>query len=302
MNETIIKKEYEKYYGHAPQEINKLIGGHRNIVFLCTDKSEEDVVIKVHRTNNYYNFFKNEITAYNLLENKDVRIPKLLFSDLENNLIGILKIDGLTVEESQNLDYYLPSLELLRDTNSKLKKIELVNSFFRRDISCFLDGSIMLNKYLGIDLNVSKEYEQIMYHSNLLDPCYNIGSFIPSNVIRGKMDNHIDLEMFSVGTQTEDLAYFTLFSGIHPEVIFDNYYVNDSSNKTSTLFNIFRSNLFKLGYLTLGLYSRELSNKDIKQSKKVVLNQRVKNILSTLIEIKDNNAEEIKGGFHGINM
>lgn len=301
MNEIIIKKEYEKYYGQSPKEIITLIGGHRNNVFLCTSVLEEDCVIKIHRTNNYYNFFHNEITAYKLLENSGLRIPKLLFYDLENSLMGISKIGGSTLKESQNLDYYLPSLELLRDTNSKLKKIELVNSFFRRDISCFLDGSIMLNKYLGIDLNVSKEYEQIMYHSNLLDPCYNLGSFIPSNVIRGKLDNHIDLEMFSVGTQTEDLAYFTLFSGIPPEIIFDNYHSKNSSTKTTSLFNLYKSNLLKLGYLTLGLYARELKNNNIQQSKKMVLDKRIKNILTTLSGINDN-TDVIKEGFNGIHM
>ena len=300
MNLEIIQKNYELGYNCTPDTITPLSGGYRNQVFLCQNKSVEDCIIKMHRENNFFDFYTNELSAYKLLEKTNIRKPKLLFFDKESKLLALSRIPGELLQESQTEEYYLESLDLLKDTYEKFQKIPIKKGFFIRDPENLIDGISMLNHNLGLNLKLLSSHTDIMSKLQNSHPVYNIGSFIPNNVIRNDLDYHIDLEMFSIGNGLEDLAYFSLFSGINPINMFEHFY-NESKNRTKSSFELFKANVFKLSYLTLGLYSRELV-KGVDPSKQKVLTKRIHHILNSLSTFNDENIKVLKEGFNEFNM
>lgn len=298
MDAKLIEKSYEKHYGRLPQTVRLLEGGYRNRVYLCESESEDGCVIKIHRSNSYSDFYKNEVAAYLLLVGRGVRIPNLLFYDSEHNLLALSKIDGDVLQESQTLSYYRPALDLLRDSVSRLRTSGFDYNFFNRPPNSLVEGITMLNRTLGLNIEISAEYQKALSTCESATPIYNFGSFIPKNVMRTDLDFHIDLEMFSIGTETEDLAYFSLFSGVNPLLVFEEYF---GSNRDMKSLELFKANILKLGHLTLGLYSRELK-KGVGDPKKQVLFERVENILSALNTVNDKNVELLRGQLNAIYM
>lgn len=284
--------------GYPIKGIKPLLGGQRNQIFLC-DSDFESMVVKVHKPSKYFDFYQNEVFAYQLLGRQDISMPRLLFSNEELRLLGITKIDGELLQESKSLDYYLSSLELLKKTKEELDKIKMLGkSFFRREPSSLLEGIEILNKSLNIDVTIDGHYQDMVKLLTNSSKRYNLGSFIPNNIIVGPNGecSHIDFEMFSVGTETEDLAYFTLYSGLDPNLIFETYYEHSNS---SGLYDEYIANITKLGFLTLGIYTRDLK-KEMPESKRRILNDRISNFLNVMSF--DSNTEQIRGVINGFNL
>ncbi|MFH0701337.1 MAG: hypothetical protein V2A62_02790 [Candidatus Woesearchaeota archaeon] len=289
MINNLINELVQKYCGSEVTSIIEIFGGYRNKVYHVYTNNGE-LIIKKHRPFRDKDDFKNEVNAYKMLGEYGCRIPSFLFADDAERILGIQKLNGGTLEEKQPVDYYLETINLISDTYQKTK--HLVNDgtlSFRRLPEEIFEGIQLLEANGGFNLSESfRNYAQRCYDMLAKTPTrLSIGSFIPSNVIRLTQDYHIDLELVSFGRPSDDLAYFSLYSGVNIFKV-----PTDSLVSLDIPEDLFLASMMHLGTLASGIYLSDLKE-NLGEEQRKMIRRRINNFSSVLFELGKPGFEEL---------
>ncbi len=279
----------QRYLKAEVHSLAELRGGYRNKVYQVTT-SKGDVILKKYRPAKKVDDFKNEVAAYKILGICSCRTPTLLFEDTTERVLGIQQLKGRVLEERQPLDYYLETVKLLADTYGKTGHLmDDGNLSFRRPPEEIFEGMQLLKAH-G-EFNPSSSF--VAYARQCYEllaktpPRLTIGSFIPTNVIRSAKDYHIDLELVSFGRPSDDLAYFSLFSGVN---MFDVLTAANMDLHISE--DLFLASMMYFGILTSGIYFADASE-ELSEEQKKMIEQRAATFSSVLSALKRSEFEEL---------
>ncbi len=291
MTLDIIIDLVKKHTGMDVSSVTGITGGYRNKVYLATTESG-DVILKKHRS---VSDFKNEREAYKLFGECGCRIPKLLFTDPAQQVMGLQYLKARTLEDRQSRAYYLETVRLLADTYQKTGHLKDDGSLsFRRTPEELFEGAKLLERNAGFSPTPRfRSYIQQCYKLMTESaPRLIVGSFIPENVVRSDQDYHIDLEMASYGRPSDDLAYFSLFSGVN---------MFDVASATHTYFEIpdslFLASLLHLSMLASGIYFADMQG-ELDKDKKQIVARRIDNFSSVLSNVRKPEFDELVAVLH----
>ncbi|MBI2112949.1 phosphotransferase [Candidatus Woesearchaeota archaeon] len=251
------------------QEVN---GGYRNRVYLCST-SDEKIIVKCYRPARRRDDFCNETSAYQLFQRLQCHVPETVFIDNENRMLGLRYLPGAPLQEGECSDYYSATIRLLADTYRKTGQVTDSGQFnFQRDPKGIFEGINLLRKHR--QFNPSAAFLSLAEQSYALLATtprrLSLGSFIPSNVVRADRDYHIDLELVSFSAPTDDIAYFSLFSGVN--LWEEATHHVDMQQKDDKLFV---ASLLHLGILTAGIYHAEYARSVTKDQQDMIIRRLI---------------------------
>ena len=279
----------QKYCETEVHSVTEVKGGYRNKIYQATT-NKGNIILKKHRSARETDDFINEVAAYKMLGKCGCRIPALLFADNAERVLGIQQLKGKTLEERQSSDYYLETVRLLVDTYQKTGHLKDDGTLsFRRLPKEIFEGMKLLKS--------SGEFNPSPSFGNYAKRCYEllaktspqliIGSFIPANVIRLNQDYHIDLELVSYGRPSDDLAYFSLFSGVN---MFDVLAASGMNLNISE--DLFLASMMHLGTLASGVYFAD-AQEELAEEQRKMIEQRITNFSSILFKLQRPEFEEL---------
>jgi thiamine kinase-like enzyme len=283
-----VQKALYNYSGKIFTEktLKRLIGGLRNDVFY---ESELNVVIKVFQEKrNFYGLFDFdvEITAMNVLNNLQCKIPRLYHVDYELKVIVIEYLDGKNL---LNKNYSNSDIaNLIFDTHNKVKNV--IRGFIEPNIEdYFIDGikKISMNNYnaknnIPNQINVFYEHKK----KQLI-----LGSVALHNIISTEKGlYHIDFERSVISYPSFDFAHlfsFNKLSNSDKIEIIKQYCRNNINIDYEDFFTECQLSEILVSILHIGIFMEDLNDFELNSTKKMTIIQRLDVMKDNLFDKRD---------------